>query len=53
MDHLRGSIEVICGGHVGRPACYTDPIILVGAREAYEARRRECHGVPGRPGNPR
>ncbi len=37
----------------GRPAHYADPIILVGAREAYEARCRGCHEVPGRPGNPR
>lgn len=37
----------------GRPARYTDPIILVAAREAYEARCRRCHEVPGRPGNPR
>jgi thymidine kinase len=30
----------------GRPAAYDDPIILVGAAEAYEARCRHCHEVP-------
>ncbi len=30
----------------GRPAFYHDPIILVGATEAYEARCRFCHEVP-------
>jgi len=29
------------------PANYDDPIILVGAQEAYEARCREHHEVPG------
>ena len=29
----------------GRPAAYSDPIILVGATEAYEARCRSCHEV--------
>ncbi|HOA23758.1 MAG TPA: thymidine kinase [Aggregatilineales bacterium] len=33
----------------GKPANYNDPIILVGATEAYEARCRHCHEVPGRP----
>lgn len=33
----------------GRPASYNDPVILIGAREAYEARCRHCHEVPGRP----
>jgi len=33
----------------GRPASYTDPVILVGASESYEARCRECHEVPGKP----
>lgn len=32
----------------GQPARYDDPIILVGASEAYEARCREHHIVPGR-----
>lgn len=30
----------------GKPACYGDPIILVGAAEAYEARCRHHHEVP-------
>ncbi|MBS4200712.1 thymidine kinase [Bacillus sp. FJAT-49732] len=30
----------------GEPACYDDPIILVGASEAYEARCRHHHEVP-------
>ena len=29
----------------GEPAKYTDPIILVGASECYEARCRKCHIV--------
>ena len=33
----------------GRPAQYTDPIIKLGAQEAYEARCREHHVVPGKP----
>ncbi len=33
----------------GRPAQYTDPIIMVGAAEAYEARCRHCHEVVGKP----
>lgn len=33
----------------GRPAHYSDPVILVGANEVYEARCRACHEVPGRP----
>ncbi|WP_088104414.1 thymidine kinase [Halalkalibacter urbisdiaboli] len=33
----------------GEPASYTDPIILVGASEAYEPRCRHCHDVPNRP----
>ena len=33
----------------GRPANYNDPIILVGAKDSYEARCRDCHEVPGRP----
>jgi thymidine kinase len=31
----------------GEPARYDDPIILVGASEAYEARCRDHHTVPG------
>jgi len=34
----------------GQPARYDDPIIMVGAAEAYEARCREHHVVPGKPG---
>ncbi|MEP0762853.1 MAG: thymidine kinase [Chloroflexota bacterium] len=32
----------------GQPAHYHDPVIMVGAAEAYEARCREHHVVPGR-----
>lgn len=32
----------------GAPANYSDPIILVGAKEQYEARCRHCHAVPGK-----
>lgn len=45
-----------CGGIATRtqriindkPAYYEDPIILVGAKEQYEARCRHCHEVPHR-----
>jgi thymidine kinase len=30
----------------GRPAPYDSPTIMVGGREAYEARCRRCHDVP-------
>jgi thymidine kinase len=33
----------------GYPASYSDPVILVGASEVYEARCRQCHQVPGKP----
>ena len=33
----------------GKPAQYTDPIIMVGAAAAYEARCRHCHEVIGKP----
>ena len=33
----------------GKPAQFTDPIIMVGAAEAYEARCRHCHEVIGKP----
>ena len=33
----------------GKPAKYTDPIVLVGAKEQYEARCRHCHVVDGKP----
>ena len=32
----------------GKPAHFDDPIIQVGASEAYEARCRHCHKVPGK-----
>lgn len=35
----------------GKPAKYTDPIVLVGAKEHYEARCRHCHCVEGKPVN--
>ncbi len=51
------AICVVCGETAsrtqrlvnGQPAHYHDPIIQVGAKEAYEARCRSCHDVPGRP----
>jgi len=47
------AICVVCGGPAsrtqriinGKPAAYDDPVILVGAEEAYEARCRGCHEV--------
>lgn len=33
----------------GKPANYSDPVILVGAKETYEARCRKHHVVPGKP----
>jgi thymidine kinase len=33
----------------GRPAHYEDPVIMIGASEAYEPRCRACHVVSGRP----
>ncbi|MFP4478577.1 MAG: thymidine kinase [Candidatus Izemoplasmatales bacterium] len=33
----------------GKPAKFNDPIILVGAKDSYEARCRDCHEVPNRP----
>lgn len=57
IDKLH-AICVVCGDEAartqriinGQPANYDDPIILVGAQEAYEARCRHCHEVPGKPG---
>lgn len=51
------AICVVCGEEAsrtqriinGEPANYHDPVIMVGAKEAYEARCRQCHKVPGRP----
>ncbi len=56
VDKL-SAICVVCGAPAsrtqrlidGQPAAYTDPVILVGASEVYEARCRRCHEVPGRP----
>ena len=58
VDKLH-AICVICGAEAsrtqrlidGRPARYDDPVILVGGSESYEARCRNCHEVPGRPGS--
>jgi thymidine kinase len=55
VDKLR-AICVVCGREAsrtqrlidGRPATYDDPVILVGAKEVYEARCRHCHQVPKR-----
>lgn len=53
------AICVVCGEEAsrtqrlveGQPAAYDDPIVLVGAAEAYEARCRQCHAVlPSRNG---
>lgn len=33
----------------GEPASWDDPTIVVGAKEAYEARCRHCHEVKGQP----
>lgn len=57
VDKLH-AICVVCGAPASRtqrlidglPANYHDPVILVGANEVYEARCRNCHKVPGRPG---
>jgi thymidine kinase len=50
------AICVVCGEPATRtqrivngvPADYDDPIIVIGAQEAYEARCRGCHVVPRR-----
>jgi thymidine kinase len=52
VDKLQ-AICVVCGAPAsrtqrlidGNPACYDDPVILVGA-SVYEARCRHCHRVP-------
>ncbi len=52
VDKLH-AICVVCGQDAsrtqrlidGRPARYDDPVIMVGAAEAYEARCRSCHEV--------
>lgn len=33
----------------GRPASFNDPVVLVGAKEAYEPRCRHCHEVADKP----
>jgi len=33
----------------GKPACYDDPTVLVGAQEAYQARCRECYLIDKKP----
>jgi thymidine kinase len=56
VDKLQ-AICMSCGGSAsrtqrlidGKPASYNDPVILVGAKEVYEARCRHCHKVPGKP----
>lgn len=53
VDKLQ-AICVVCGAPAsrtqrlidGQPANYDDPIIMVGAKENYEARCRHCHDVP-------
>jgi thymidine kinase len=55
VDKLH-AICVVCGGPAtrnqrlvnGQPAAYDSPTIMVGGREAYEARCRHCHEVPRR-----
>ncbi|MBN1317766.1 MAG: thymidine kinase [Anaerolineales bacterium] len=52
VEKLR-AICVVCGKEAsrtqrlvnGNPAAYDDPLIVVGASEAYEARCRACHQV--------
>jgi len=53
IDKLQ-AICMVCGNPASRtqrlvnkkPAKYSDPTILVGAKESYEARCRKCHIVP-------
>jgi len=33
----------------GKPANYSDPLVLIGATESYEPRSRQYHEVPGKP----
>ncbi len=51
--HKLRAICVVCGRQAshsqrlinGEPAAHDDPVILVGAKEVYEARCRHCHQV--------
>jgi thymidine kinase len=53
VDKLQ-AICMVCGNTAsrtqrlvnGQPAKYSDPTILIGAKESYEARCRKCHVVP-------
>lgn len=53
VDKLQ-AICMVCGNPAtrtqrlidGKPANYNDKIVLVGAKESYEARCRKCHVVP-------
>ncbi len=59
VDKLE-AICVVCGEAATRtqrivdgvPAFYDEPIIVIGAKEAYEARCRTCHEVPRRAATP-
>jgi thymidine kinase len=59
VDKLE-AICVVCGEPATRtqrivngvPAFYDEPIIVIGAKEAYEARCRSCHEVPRRAATP-
>ena len=59
VDKLE-AICVVCGESATRtqrivdgvPAFYDEPIIVIGAKEAYEARCRSCHEVPRRAARP-
>ncbi|CDI48357.1 thymidine kinase [Clostridium tetani] len=52
--HKVQAVCMICGNPAtrtqrlinGKPAKYDDPVVLVGAKESYEARCRKCHIVP-------
>lgn len=54
------AVCAICGGPAtrtqrlvnGEPASYDDPLVLVGASEAYEPRCRHCHTVVHAPQRP-
>jgi len=53
IDKLQ-AICMVCGNTAsrtqrlvdGQPAKYSDPTILIGAQESYEARCRKCHTIP-------